>query len=632
MKKVLLIFVIGLFATASILAQTPAVVTPPTNLQVKFQTSNNLLPVLNNKLTWTASTTLNAKYVLYRSESLSNGTVSNFFKIASELRHTEFFDYQIRGNSKYGYFAVAYLSGLNGGFSKPSDTIYVSTEIQPLTYAFVSGAVTNDSDSSPLKNAFVSFIPTQGGCKNSAFFKTDSMGKYVGKIVASEYIIYSSAAKFVGEYFDNQKYYTSATKVTIKEKDSLTFNVGLAKYVEPAKYTLSGKVTDSTGKGLRADVFGYRIRSNAKYYSTGVAKTDSLGNYSFKVYQGDTVVVYAYSKDKNLVPEFYNNQKTFADANRVGVAGDVNNIDFVLDPKPVYNNSISGSVKNKSGAVVFSHLALFEIKDGRFVNRKLSTHSDSTTGVYTFKNINPGKYIMFAHPKENYKPTYYRYDSKQTLNWKEADSIVVDATSALANFNFTVLAPGDTGLAVISGNVKNPQGNVEVGALVYALDANNEVVGYGITNNFGNYAITELEPGTYNVTVDKVGYTAPTIVSTTINYSLNPVATQSFIITPNLILNTGNEKLTPQSFKLEQNYPNPFNPSTKISFSIPIKNNVELRIYNIIGKEIATLANGSFNAGSYDVIWDAQNISSGVYFYTLKVGSFKETRKMILMK
>ena len=81
---------------------------------------------------------------------------------------------------------------------------------------------------------------------------------------------------------------------------------------------------------------------------------------------------------------------------------------------------------------------------------------------------------------------------------------------------------------------------------------------------------------------------------------------------------------------MEQNYPNPFNPSTKISFSIPIKNNVELRIYNIIGKEIATLANGSFNAGSYDVIWDAQNISSGVYFYTLKVGSFKETRKMIM--
>lgn len=89
---------------------------------------------------------------------------------------------------------------------------------------------------------------------------------------------------------------------------------------------------------------------------------------------------------------------------------------------------------------------------------------------------------------------------------------------------------------------------------------------------------------------------------------------------------------TPIEFALDQNYPNPFNPSTIIKYSIPQRNNVSLKIYDILGNEIAVLVNETKEAGSYNVQYNASALSSGVYFYSIQAGDFFESRKMILMK
>ncbi len=88
----------------------------------------------------------------------------------------------------------------------------------------------------------------------------------------------------------------------------------------------------------------------------------------------------------------------------------------------------------------------------------------------------------------------------------------------------------------------------------------------------------------------------------------------------------------PTEFALEQNYPNPFNPSTTIKYSIPIKTNVKLSIYNSIGELVTTLANEEKAAGNYSVSWNAQNISSGIYYYRIDAGDYRMTKKMILLK
>lgn len=86
------------------------------------------------------------------------------------------------------------------------------------------------------------------------------------------------------------------------------------------------------------------------------------------------------------------------------------------------------------------------------------------------------------------------------------------------------------------------------------------------------------------------------------------------------------------SFSLGANYPNPFNPTTSISFEMAETANAELAVFNMAGQKVATLVNGLVGAGSHEVSFDASNLSSGVYFYTLNSGNMVETRKMILTK
>ena len=92
-----------------------------------------------------------------------------------------------------------------------------------------------------------------------------------------------------------------------------------------------------------------------------------------------------------------------------------------------------------------------------------------------------------------------------------------------------------------------------------------------------------------------------------------------------------NDKI-PTEFSLNQNYPNPFNPSTTISYQLPTNAQVTLKVYNVLGDEVASLINEEKLEGSYLVNFNAAQLSSGIYFYQIKAGSFYETKKMILMK
>jgi hypothetical protein len=89
---------------------------------------------------------------------------------------------------------------------------------------------------------------------------------------------------------------------------------------------------------------------------------------------------------------------------------------------------------------------------------------------------------------------------------------------------------------------------------------------------------------------------------------------------------------TPTSFALNQNYPNPFNPVTNISYMIPKSSKVSLKVYDIKGQLISTLFEGNQNEGIYLTQFDGSKLASGVYFYKLEAGDFKEVRKMTLLK
>jgi hypothetical protein len=114
-------------------------------------------------------------------------------------------------------------------------------------------------------------------------------------------------------------------------------------------------------------------------------------------------------------------------------------------------------------------------------------------------------------------------------------------------------------------------------------------------------------------------------------------AVMKWFDTPTGIEDGKTVKQLPEEFSLSQNYPNPFNPATTIKYQIP-KNkkrktiNVKLTVYDILGKEIATLVNENKTPGYYNVIFNADNLHSGIYYYRLTSGDFSLTKKMILLK
>ena len=97
-------------------------------------------------------------------------------------------------------------------------------------------------------------------------------------------------------------------------------------------------------------------------------------------------------------------------------------------------------------------------------------------------------------------------------------------------------------------------------------------------------------------------------------------------------VNNSKAPLEPRSFLLRQNYPNPFNPSTIISFSLPKRSFVSLKIFDMIGKEVAAIVSEEMSAGDYSRQWNAEGVASGVYFYRLQSGSFVETKKLVLIR
>jgi len=88
----------------------------------------------------------------------------------------------------------------------------------------------------------------------------------------------------------------------------------------------------------------------------------------------------------------------------------------------------------------------------------------------------------------------------------------------------------------------------------------------------------------------------------------------------------------PYEFFLNQNYPNPFNPSTTIKFSLPKSEYVELKVYSILGKEVAELVSNNLFAGVYQYQFDGSNLASGIYYYQIIAGEYKEVKKMILLR
>lgn len=138
------------------------------------------------------------------------------------------------------------------------------------------------------------------------------------------------------------------------------------------------------------------------------------------------------------------------------------------------------------------------------------------------------------------------------------------------------------------------------------------VPGHGTTTETQHYSFTDndVKPGKYQYKLKQIDYDG------TFEYSQIVEVEIPFV----------------NEFSLSQNFPNPFNPSTVISYQLAVIGFVTLKVYDILGREVATLVNEEKSAGEYEVEFDGSALTSGIYFYQLKAGEYSETRKMVLLK
>lgn len=181
----------------------------------------------------------------------------------------------------------------------------------------------------------------------------------------------------------------------------------------------------------------------------------------------------------------------------------------------------------------------------------------------------------------------------------------------------------------------NGNGNSNFGEIVVADTSN---IGTRVELQEGNHLYHNLWDATLsaipgNIQV-KVNDTFDALVGIPFysfsNYKLVPRKAADFINYHPTAIET--EEIIVNEYKLQQNYPNPFNPTTTITYSIPQSGFVTVKVYNVLGKEVKTLVNNEVGAGVNTVIFNASDLSSGVYFYTIKVNDFVSTKKMMLIK
>jgi len=197
-----------------------------------------------------------------------------------------------------------------------------------------------------------------------------------------------------------------------------------------------------------------------------------------------------------------------------------------------------------------------------------------------------------------------------------------------------------------SGTINNPNSFMDFKMVVPAvkLYTDTVIVTSAITPTpaIGSFAITYPSPNgnkltsypdslNVRVTVNNVTPGAYTLTVTAKGPNGTPVHQRTVSITVSGATSIENQG-TLTSYRLEQNYPNPFNPVTKIGYSVAKQSNVKITVFNILGKEITAFTSENQAPGNYNVIFDASNLTTGVYYYKIEAGEFSDVKKMILMK
>jgi predicted esterase len=249
-----------------------------------------------------------------------------------------------------------------------------------------------------------------------------------------------------------------------------------------------------------------------------------------------------------------------------------------------------------------------------------------------FSGINSEQILRLGVNVENtdLSTDYYYQD---LVRFTTAGPIVFDSIST---FRQSMIDPTRFSFDIYLKNSGKSATVTEIGATIIPDTTQNCLTKVGSYYKF----FGDIEPGGVKKGRNFIVYLDSTCIESTnlsIPFSIE-ISSKSYPLWSdsasfNIVTSIIDEKLSlPTEFVLKQNYPNPFNPNTIIKYSIPKQSNVTLKVYDLLGSEVATLVNKKQPQGNYDVEFDCSDLTSGIYFYRLQSGDYVETKKMILLK
>ncbi|MEO8512226.1 MAG: T9SS type A sorting domain-containing protein [Ignavibacteria bacterium] len=266
---------------------------------------------------------------------------------------------------------------------------------------------------------------------------------------------------------------------------------------------------------------------------------------------------------------------------------------------------------DRSMCIVDSNHAWFGVQSVQGGGAKMI--STSNGGInWIIKDVNAGAYGPFSVQFSSDKQTGLYFAQTNPTSW------IYRTTNAGINWNifYTTTFYYSKSVRWVRGT-SNIYGSSEF-VLIRSVD------------NGINWRQMTGGPGTNLESLDAVRINQGTIYALAVTYDRR---VYKLLDTARVIGIENTSTSIPKEFRLYQNYPNPFNPKTTINFDIPKNSNIDIKVYDIMGKLVAVLSDNEFkNAGSYKVTWEASNFASGIYFYRIEADNFVDSKKMVLVK
>lgn len=535
----------------------------------------------------------------------------------------------------------------------------------------IAGSI-QDELQQPVENAIVRLYQIGNGTSYCYEVRSGADGRFIldnvqagqsGNVSKIYAYIQSPVAGLASQWFINGSKLIDASEKNLEEGGTLQFDVILHPNLEN-RTIVRGLVLDSFGLPIsdahisfiaksnflhigdttnRNNPFFYSLHPDSKLHVEAKIQSDNEGNFSISLPIGKQY--YIRCEKQGFISAYHPNQRNVLESKALTI--DTQSPEIVFNLKPILPNgtgSITGRVVRMDNNVRTPSIVVAiatPIKRGAGGHNEFFPGETDSNGVFVFKDLpDSSRYIVLALPIGEAGPLYFS-PAGGTNDWQASSEIQVNGD--VQDINISVHPTTNKGIGSIWGQVTTVEDlrvKPVAGSIVTAYKQyTNEIAGYAITDAAGFYSISALPPNSYKLMVDKVGYLSMTASHRNLNYTESKSLERSQQVDFSIalkIVDVPKENIPSTGALLYQNYPNPFSAgtsgATKIQYYLATHSKVTLKVFSLLGKEVATLDEGLRPEGMQSVSFNPRNIPSGVYIYQLVVDGQVLSRQMLFVK